>query len=315
MQARRKQPMEMPSAYSGMPSTYSGYGQPAAPPPTVRERAREAFSRAHRYAHAADERLSTLGAPLKPYLPAIGRLLVVITFLEDTFRIVSDYRGQVFYISVERGFNRLLTHLFFISNVACMLLGSLLVVVKRRLDVGVGCLTYVLVSQSLAYGLILDPQFFARNLSLIGGLLLVLSENFAKTKQRMAIPGLPQLDTKDHTQKIVLVGRTLLVVLFVTHIFRTKWTVGSVLLNSLSGAGCLLVVIGYKARFSALCLAISLIIQNVLTNSYWRLQNWNPMRDQLRYEYFQFQAIVGGLILLVNMGAGSISVDEKRKIY
>lgn len=309
MQSRRKSPLDIPT-------TYSSYTQHESPADRAYERRNSGIiSRMHKYAHSADERLSELGAPFKPYLPTIGRLLVVITFLEDTYRILTEYRGQVHYICDERGMNRILTHLFFISNVISMLLGSFLVVFKRRLDVGVGCLVYVLVSQSFAYGLIFDLQFFTRNLSLIGGLLLVLSENYAKTKKRVAIPGLPQLETKDRSQAILLVGRSLLVVLFVTHIFRTKWTIGSILLNTFSTILCLLVVVGYKARFSASCLAVLLVIQNILTNSYWRLQNWNPMRDQLRYEYFQFQAIVGGLILLVNMGAGGLSVDEKRKIY
>ena len=312
MQARRKPDLDIPSSYP----SYNGYqNQNIQRPQTFKEKSSTLFNKVHDYAHRADEKLSQLGSPIKPYLPTIGRLLVVITFLEDTYRILTDYSGQVFYICVQRGMNRVLTHIFFISNIVCMLLGSLLVISRKRLTLGVSCLTYVLISQSLAYGLIFDMQFFTRNLSLIGGLLLVLSESWAKTKKRVAIPGLLQLDSKDKTQTVTLIGRILLVFLFVAHVFRTKWTFGSILMNTLSAIGCFLVVIGYKARFSASCLAISLIIQNALTNTFWKYQNWNPMRDQLRYEYFQFQALVGGLILLVNIGAGGLSLDEKRKIY
>ena len=35
----------------------------------------------------------------------------------------------------------------------------------------------------------------------------------------------------------------------------------------------------------------------------------------LRYEFFQVLSIVGGLLLVVNAGAGEFSIDEKKKIY
>lgn len=36
--------------------------------------------------------------PLKPYLPAIGRFLIVVTFLEDSLRIVSQWSDQLWYL-------------------------------------------------------------------------------------------------------------------------------------------------------------------------------------------------------------------------
>jgi len=35
-----------------------------------------------------EDRLDSLSAPLKPYLPVIARFLLVVTFLEDSLRIV-----------------------------------------------------------------------------------------------------------------------------------------------------------------------------------------------------------------------------------
>ena len=142
-----------------------------------------------------------------------------------------------------------------------------------------------------------------------------MSDVFANDRRGRVLPGLLRLDTKDRSQNIIFGGRVLMVVLFVAHLVLTKWTIGALLLSALSLVGCVLVVVGYKARFSASLLALLLLIQNFTTNSYWRLQSWNPQRDHVRYQYYQTLSIIGGLILLVNIGAGKISFDEKKKIY
>ncbi|KAK4943937.1 ER-derived vesicles protein erv29 [Elasticomyces elasticus] len=43
--------------------------------------------------------LNTLGEPLKPYLPAIGRFLIVVTFIEDAIRIITQWNDQLTYLS------------------------------------------------------------------------------------------------------------------------------------------------------------------------------------------------------------------------
>jgi ER-derived vesicles protein len=36
--------------------------------------------------------------PLRPHLPAIGRFLIVVTFLEDALRIITQWGDQVWYL-------------------------------------------------------------------------------------------------------------------------------------------------------------------------------------------------------------------------
>lgn len=42
--------------------------------------------------------LDTLSDPVKPYLPAIGRFLIVVTFLEDALRILTQWNDQLTYL-------------------------------------------------------------------------------------------------------------------------------------------------------------------------------------------------------------------------
>ncbi len=42
--------------------------------------------------------LDTYSDPIKPYLPAIGRFLIVVTFLEDALRIMTQWGDQLVYL-------------------------------------------------------------------------------------------------------------------------------------------------------------------------------------------------------------------------
>jgi len=42
--------------------------------------------------------LDTVSDPLKPYMPAVGRFLIVVTFLEDALRIMTQWNDQLVYL-------------------------------------------------------------------------------------------------------------------------------------------------------------------------------------------------------------------------
>ncbi|KAK7511587.1 putative COPII-coated vesicle protein SurF4/Erv29 [Phyllosticta citriasiana] len=257
--------------------------------------------------------LDTLADPVKPYLPAIGRFLIVVTFLEDALRIITQWSDQLIYLNDFRHIPSGITHLFLIANVVAMTTCSFFIIVRRYSEYAVGGLLGVVVTQAVGYGLIFDLNFFLRNLSVVGGLLMVLSDSWVRKK--FAPAGLPQIDEKDRKMYFQLAGRVLLIFLFVGFVYSGDWSFWRVLVSVLGFISCVMVVVGFKAKWSATMLVLILSIFNVLVNNFWTLHPLHPHKDFAKYDFFQILSIVGGLLLLVNMGPGQFSVDEKKKVY
>jgi hypothetical protein len=87
--------------------------------------------------------------------------------------------------------------LFLAFNVAVMLAGSALAIIKKHTDLAVGGLFLVMVSQAIGYGLVFDVNFFLRNLSIAGGLIMLLADYYHSIKNKTLFPGLPTLNEND----------------------------------------------------------------------------------------------------------------------
>lgn len=56
-------------------------------------------------------------------------------------------------------------------------------------------------------------------------------------------------------------------------------------------------------------------IRELRANVSLQLHEHHPHKDFAKYDFFQILSIVGGLLLLINMGPGQVSFDEKKKVY
>ncbi|ODV92360.1 hypothetical protein CANCADRAFT_21046 [Tortispora caseinolytica NRRL Y-17796] len=252
---------------------------------------------------------------LRPYLPSIGRMLVILTFLEDSLRLLTQWNQQAFYLRNYRHVPYIFVAVFLLSNICSMLVGSALIMLQKHVMFAVCLLLAVVVGQALIYGLIFDLSFLSRNLSLVGGLVMVLSDSVMRNNVSRGFPGLPELEEKDRKRYYQLAGRIMLVFLFITFLFSGQWTIPRLVVSVLSLALCLMVVLGFKTKLSAAFLVFILTIYNFSANHFWTYATTSARRDFLRYEFFQTMSIVGGLILVASSGAGAISFDEKKKVY
>ncbi|CEP11818.1 hypothetical protein [Parasitella parasitica] len=265
-----------------------------------------------------EKSLDTFGHPVKPYLPALSRFLVVATFYEDSLRIIVQWSDQKGYLEGDRGFPRGISHLFLLLNVFAMLIFSSTLIAKKHVSTSVYVLSGVIASQALGYGLVFDMVFFLRNLSILGGLLLCLSESILRDKRQTSslhlFASLPRLTEIERHQYFQLAGRVLLVLLFAGFVFQGEWSFLRVLVSLVGFAACVMVVVGFRAKWSASFLVTFLCILNVIVNNWWTVQHSNYKRDVTKYNFFQCLSITGGLLLLVSIGPGHLSYDEKNKL-
>lgn len=148
-----------------------------------------------------------------------------------------------------------------------MTIASVFVIARKHSEYAVAGLLGVVVSQALGYGLIFDVNFFLRNLSVIGGLLMVLSDSWVR--KRLFHAGLPQIDERDRKMYIQFAGRVLLIFLFGGFVFAGDWGFWRVFVSILGFLACIMVVVGFKAKWSAILLVVILSIFNLLVNNWW----------------------------------------------
>jgi uncharacterized membrane protein YphA (DoxX/SURF4 family) len=169
--------------------------------------------------------------------------------------------------------------MFLIVNVIAMAVCSTLVIARKRTEFAVAGLLGVVITQGLGYGLIFDLNFFLRNLSVVGGLLMVLSDSWVRKKFVPA--GLPQLDEKDRKMYVQFAGRVLLIFLFIGFVFSGEWSLWRILVSLFGLIACVMVVVGFKAKWSAIILVVLLSLFNVFVNNFWTvclLRNWLYIR-------------------------------------
>lgn len=155
----------------------------------------EVLARVQDVSSKVEDAIEAYTQPIRPYIPAMARFLIVVTFIEDALRITTQWSDQLWYLQRHRKFPWGLSHLFLLINVVAMLSCSFGVIAKKYPDYSVFGLLGVVVAQGLGYGLLFDLSFFLRNLSVVGGLLMVLSDSLQNKKKLFA--GIPSLSETD----------------------------------------------------------------------------------------------------------------------
>ncbi|UYV70779.1 SURF4 [Cordylochernes scorpioides] len=149
-----------------------------------------------------------------------------------------------------------------------------------------------------------------RTLSLSGALLLLLAEAHQEAKSLFA--GVPTLGQNRPRTYLQLTGRVLLVFMFLTLLW-VEASLAQMLQTAIASSLMLLVAVGFKTKLSALCLVLWLTAFNFWHNAWWTASTHINLRDFLKYDFFQTLSVIGGLLMVVSLGPGGVSMDEHKK--
>jgi uncharacterized membrane protein YphA (DoxX/SURF4 family) len=73
------------------------------------------------------------------------------------------------------------------------------------------------------------------------------------------------------TLSFQLAGRVLLIFLFIGFIFQGSWSFARVLVSIIGLGACIMVAVGFKAKWSASFLVTLLSVFNIFVNNWWSL--------------------------------------------
>ncbi|XP_072176296.1 surfeit locus protein 4-like [Diadema setosum] len=248
----------------------------------------------------------------KNVLPHVARLCLISTFLEDGIRMWFQWSEQRDYINQTWGCGWFLSTLFVFINLVGQIAGCIMVLSRQKVPAACGLLFFIIALQTVAYSILWDLKFLMRNIALVGGVILLLAESFSEGKSMF--PGVPNLGSNRPKTYMQLSGRLMLVLMFMT-LLRFDFTTLQIIQNLVGSILIGLVAVGYKTKLSALILVLWLTIFNFYANAWWNIPSYRPMRDFLKYDFFQTFSVIGGLLLIVAFGPGGVSMDEHKKDY
>ncbi|KAL1138753.1 hypothetical protein AAG570_008815 [Ranatra chinensis] len=237
-------------------------------------------------------------------------MCLISTFLEDGIRMWVQWSEQRDYMDTSWGCGTFLATLFVFVNLVGQLGGCVMVLIQKKVNIACGILFFIVVLQTFAYSILWDIQFLLRNLALIGALLLVLAESHVEARSLFA--GVPSLGDNNPKSYLQLAGRCLLAFMFIT-LIRFEVSFFQILQDILGSAMMVLVTIGYKTKLSAFVLVLFLTVLNFYHNAWWQIPEYKPLRDFLKYDFFQTLSVIGGLLMIVLLGPGGVSMDEHKK--
>ncbi|KZV79136.1 hypothetical protein EXIGLDRAFT_846835 [Exidia glandulosa HHB12029] len=201
-----------------------------------------------------------------PYLPTIGRVLIVASLVDDALSLYLQWDDQIWYLERHRKMHHVRAFLIFTTTSS--LTGSAAIVCNICPAVFVTLLAAVLVGVSAAYGLGLGAF---RNTGTICGLVLVLLHNATQSalseRQRRAI---------------AYASGGILVFLAAMDLVTARPTLAHIIVACLTVALSIFILLGVKPTLAAAILVSILVVYTLIFDNWAMVDARHPSRPFLR---------------------------------
>lgn len=232
------------------------------------------------------------------WLPIIGRVLLVLTFLEDGVRVATNWSEQVSFLTFE-GNNWCMPHflasIFMAYTLFAQFAGGLLVVLNKAVTFASMLLLVFMAFVMAIYGFGLPEyvhhqgrwRFIFRSMAIVGGLLMLIAdEQCRKARESHYFAGVPVLEPLKFAHSLQAAGRVMIALLCVQYYWH-GWVYGII-----CTVASVSIIVGFGTRYSSFFLAMFMTVSNFVGNFFWDVfpSDW----DAFFYFFFQDLSILGG---------------------
>lgn len=261
----------------------------------------------------SEDLTDTISRRCRRVLPTVARLCLTATFLEDALRMWLQFFEQLQYLQIVLNLPEMFSVFLVMLQLLGQLVGSVLILLRVWVNLAVTLLAGIVVLQVHLHVVPWQLQLLLRNFALLGGLLLLhveTQETQAAARVVVAGAGLPRLINHRPQHLMRLTGRVLLACMYLT-LLRLEWNLLAMILNGLGLLLMALIVLGYRTRPAALLLALILWLWNLYANAWWFVRDVH--RDLFKYNHFHTLSVIGGLLMVVVLGPGKVSLEQYKK--
>lgn len=265
-------------------------------------------------------RLNDIANSVRPHLPKLTRLLLTSSFFEDGVRSIIGTTPHIYRVLLHRGYlprHSAISATLVIVTSIFSIFGSLSLVFGIREKLGCFLLLVVLLYQQIIFGSSFKHDaegsfgLLLRNLCLGGSVVLIVFERWIRESLFVALPRVGGGSRARVRIKagdgLVFLGRVLLgsLALDIGRSFGWSWLWWIVM-----GVPVTFMICGLYMDVMGMVLMVGYLISGL-----WGVQGVKNMtvyqKEMLRVEFIQNLSIMGGLLLLISLGPGMLSLDAK----